>query len=135
PRSAPRGSASSSSRRLRRSRRTSAAPCPASSPRSDLRVLGLDDGLELLAARGVLGLVALALAAVDPGGALVDRVPAADLVAEDVDVVVERRGLRMGRLVGERDGLVDDRDGLLVDLLDVVLGPEAPAHEEGGPRL
>src|SRR6478735_7184550 len=102
---------------------------------ADIGALALDDGLELLAPRAVLGLVALALAAVDTRGALVDRVPATDLVAEHVDVVVEGRGLGMGRPVGERDGLVDDRDGLLVDVLHVVLGHHALVAEAGGEGL
>src|SRR5215210_6386763 len=79
----------------------------AAAGRADVLALGLDDRVELLAARAVLGHLALVLAAVDARRALVDRVPAADLAAELVDVVVQRLGLGVRRLVGERDGLVD----------------------------
>ena len=65
------------------------------------------------------------LAAVHAGGALVDGVPALDLVAEHVDVVVERLGRREGRLVGERDGLVDPLDDRLVELLRLALLEDA----------
>src|SRR4029453_17838048 len=58
----------------------------------------------------LLGELALLLARVHAGGALVDRVPALDLVAEDVDVVVQRLGRRELRLVRETDGLVDALD-------------------------
>ena len=60
------------------------------------RPAALGDRLELLAARAVLPFLALVLAPVHAGRALVDGVPAADLVAEDVDVVVERLGRRGG---------------------------------------
>src|SRR4051812_27329613 len=95
---------------LRRVRRAAAGV-------ADVRALGLDDRLELLAARAVLGAVALVLAAVDAGRTRVDRVPAADLAAEHVDVVVERLGLGVPRVVGELDRLVDDGDRRLVELL------------------
>src|SRR3954470_16586041 len=54
----------------------------------------------------LLGHVALVLALVHAGRPLVDRVPAAHLVAEDVDVVVERRGRGERGAIGERDRLV-----------------------------
>src|SRR6185436_4119697 len=125
----PRGSAASSCR-------PPAPSCrPARSAPSVLAPLALDDRLELLAAGAVLALLALALAAVDAGRALVEGVPAADLVAEDVDVVVERLRLWVGRRVGEGDGLVDDRDGLLVDLLDVLLARGALLDQARGEAL
>src|SRR4051794_18152014 len=69
--------------------------------------------------------VALLLAAVHAGRALVDGVPALDLVAEHVDVVVERLGRRERRLVGEADGLVDDTDDGLVDAVGLALLEDA----------
>jgi hypothetical protein len=70
---------------------------------------------------------------VNLGAALVDGPPGRHLVGEDVHVVVEGVEVREGRLVGELDGLVDRRDGLLVQLLDLVLlkdvlVPEAPGE-------
>src|SRR4051794_33390760 len=64
--------------------------------------------------RALVDLLALANA----GAALVDRVPAPDLVAEHVDVVVERLGRREGRLVGVGDRLVDALDGRAVEVLE-----------------
>ena len=75
------------------------------------------------------------LAAVHAGGALVDRVPALDLVAEDVDVVVERLGRRERRLVGELDGLVDPADDLLVEPLGLALLEHALLLEPAGEDL
>ena len=58
----------------------------------------------------VLADLVLVLAAVHLGRALVDRVPALHLVAEHVDVVVERLERGLGARVGELDRLVDDLD-------------------------
>src|SRR3954451_13738411 len=88
---------------------------------ADVGALTLDDGLELLAPRAVLRAVALVLAAVDARGARVDRVPAAHLTAEHVDVVVERFRLGVRRVVGELDRLVDDGDRRLVEFLEVLV--------------
>src|SRR3954469_5658425 len=107
----------------------------AASGLADVRALGLDDRLELLAARAVLGAVALLLAAVDAGRARVDRVPAADLATEHVDVVVERLGLGVVRVVGELDRLVDGVDRRLVELLEVVLGEDLLLDEALAERL
>ncbi len=75
------------------------------------------------------------LAAVHAGGALVDRVPAAHLVAQDVDVVVERLGRRERGLVGERHGLVDAADDRLVELLGLALVEHALVLEPLGEDL
>src|SRR3954470_17535252 len=88
---------------------------------ADVGALTLDDGLELLAPRAVLRAVALVLAAVDARGARVDRVPAAHLTAEHLDVVVERFRLGVRRVVGELDRLVDDGDRRLVEFLEVLV--------------
>src|SRR4051794_40217097 len=61
----------------------------------------------------------------DARGALVDGVPALDLVAEHVDVVVERLGRREGRLVGEAHGVVDDADDGLVHAIGLALLEDA----------
>jgi len=66
---------------------------PARAGEDELRMIlfvALAEGAEL----------ALVLALVHAGRALVDRVPAADLVAEDVDVVVQRVEVRERRVVG-----------------------------------
>ena len=78
-----------------------------------------------------LGQRALVLALVHAGGPLVDRVPAPDLVAEDVDVVVQRLRCRERRLVGERDRLVDPLHGFLVEPLGLVLVELQPLGERG----
>ena len=75
------------------------------------------------------------LAAVHAGRALVDRVPALHLVAEHVDVVVERLRRREGRLVGERDRLVDPRDRRLVHLLRLALLEHAVVQQPLGERV
>src|SRR5918997_2788827 len=73
--------------------------------------------------------LALVLAAVRRRRALVDGVPAAHLVAEHVDVVVEVVGRRMRRGVGERDGAVDALDRLAVHRLALLLVEQAGRDE------
>ena len=84
---------------------------------------------------GHLAGLALALAAVDLRGALVDGPPGGHVLVEDVDVVVERVEVGEGGVVGELDRLVDGRDGLLVELLEVFLGDHALVDQAVGERL
>ena len=69
------------------------------------------------------------------GGSLVDRVPALNLVAEHVDVVVERLGGRERRLVGERNRLVDAGDRRIVQLLRLAFLEHPAAQEPLGERV
>ena len=79
--------------------------------------------------------LALLLAAVHLGRALVDGPPGGHVAGEDVDVVVEGVEVGEGRLVGELDGLVDGLDRLLVELLELVLLDHVLVHEPLGERL
>src|SRR5436189_47744 len=91
-----------------------------------LIVISSTTGRRLLGRRALLGV------------RRVDRPPAADLVAEHVDVVVERVGLGVRRGVGERDGVVDDGDDLLVHPLRVAVLQDALGLEtlrEGDDRV
>ena len=84
--------------------------------------------------RDVAGL-ALLLAAVHLGRALVHGPPGGDVAVVDVDVVVERVEVGERRVVGELDGLVHRLDRLLVQLLELVLRDHVLILEALGERL
>ena len=68
----------------------------------------------------------------------VHRVPAGDVLVENVDVVVERLGLGKGRALGEGHRFVDPRERLRIELGELGLVEHALCDEllaEGGDRV